>query len=427
MSDIALVREKAWQEFEQTGLPTTRQEEWKYTSLARISSVLGEAWWKEAAASDIDQATVDAYAIPEFDAYRIVFADGRLQSVTSGFPDGVTLNSLSELLEKDTQKAATALQWNVQAPLFNAANAANSALARDGVCLCIAEGVVLDKPLYILHIASNPGATHLRHGLWLGKHAEAHVIEHYAGDSAEAGLTHAITLVHLADGASLTHDRLQTESLHQFHLGRLDVAQKRNSRFISHAAALGASLSRLDIAVALDEAGAECTLNGLYALAGRQHCDHHTQIDHIAPHCTSREHYRGILDGRAHGVFNGKVVIHKDASGTDSKQSNANLLLSDKAEIDAKPELVIDHDDVQAAHGCTVGQLDENQLFYLKSRGLSDEQARQILTRAFADTVLTGMHSSAVRRFIEQAAFAKLPGEIASEIADELNTAAVPE
>jgi len=406
------LRDAAWQAFEKTGLPTTRQEEWKYTSLARISSVLGETWWTASAAAALDSATVDAYAIPDLDAYRIVFADGRLQASASDLPDGVTLNALSELIEQDTQKAATALQWDAQAPLFNAANAANSALATDGVCLCIADGIKLDKPLYILHIASNPGAAHLRHGLWLGKHAEAHVIEHYAGDGAEAGLTHVVTLVHLADGASLNHDRLQHESLHQFHLGRLDVTQHRNSHFISHATNLGASLSRLDIAVALAEEGAECTLNGLYTLAGRQHGDQHTQIDHIAPQCTSREHYRGVLDGRAHGVFNGKVVIHKNASGTDTVQKNDNLLLSDKAEIDAKPELVIDHDDVKAAHGCTVGQLDEKQLFYLKSRGLSDAEARQLLTCAFADSVLTGMRNAAVRRFVEQAAFRKLPGDV---------------
>ncbi|MDQ6972724.1 MAG: SufD family Fe-S cluster assembly protein, partial [Mariprofundaceae bacterium] len=171
----------------------------------------------------------------------------------------------------------------------------------------------------------------------------------------------------------------------------------------------GSSLSRLDIAVDLHETGAFCELNGLYMPTGRQHCDHHTQIDHRAPHCISREHYRGILDGRAHGVFNGKIVVHEGASGTDSKQSNANLLLSDKAEIDAKPELVIHHDDVKAAHGCTVGQLDDQQLFYMKSRGLSEEQARQLLTFAFADTVLTGISHPALRRFIEQAAFAKLP------------------
>ncbi|MDX8391363.1 MAG: Fe-S cluster assembly protein SufD, partial [Mariprofundaceae bacterium] len=181
-TSLQSLRDSAWRTFEESGLPTTRQEEWKYTSLARLSSVLGEAWWTQSSASDLDAASVDAYAVADLDAYRIVFADGRLQSAASDLPEGVTLNTLSELLENNAEKAATALQFDAGTPLFNAANAANSALAHDGVCLCVADGVVLDKPLYILHIASNPGAVHLRHGLWLGKNAEAHVIEHYTGD-----------------------------------------------------------------------------------------------------------------------------------------------------------------------------------------------------------------------------------------------------
>jgi len=409
MSKLAEFREQAWQAFEETGLPTTRQEEWKYTSLARLGSVLGEAWWTPAAPSSLSSAEIEDLVIPNLDAWRVIFADGRLVEGTSSLPEGVSLTPLSGLLSTDGERAVTALQWDAQAPLFNGAVAANSALAQEGVCLCVADGVKLGKPVYVLHVNGNPGAAHLRHGLWLGDRAEAHVIEHYAGTNETPGLTHAVTLVHLGEGAQLSHDRLQDESLKQFHLGRLDVTQGRDSSFTSHAIALGASLSRLDIAVDLAGTGAVCTLNGLYMPTGRQHCDQHTQIDHRAAHCRSRENYRGVLDGRAHGVFNGKVVVHKDASGTDSAQSNANLLLSDKAEIDAKPELVIHHDDVKAAHGCTVGQLDDKQLFYLKSRGISEDQARQMLTFAFADEVLTGISQLPLRRFIEKAAFSKLP------------------
>jgi len=415
MPDIATIREHAWQAFEQAGLPTTRQEEWKYTSLARLGSVLGEAWWTSAAPTSLSAEDIEGFAISNLDAWRVVFADGRLVESASSLPEGVSLTPLSELLSTNGEHAATALQWRADAALFNATVAANSALAEDGLCLCLADGLKLDKPVYMLHVNSNPGAAHLRHGLWLGSQAEAHVIEHYAGVNEEPGLTYAVTLVHLGKGAKLSHDRLQNESLKQFHLGRLDVTQLRDSHFISHAVALGASLSRLDIAVDLIDTGAACTLNGLYMPTGRQHCDHHTQIDHRAAHCISRENYRGVLDGRAHGVFNGKVVVHTGASGTDSAQSNANLLLSDKAEVDAKPELVIHHDDVKAAHGCTVGQLDDKQLFYLKSRGISEDQARQMLTFAFADEVLTGIGQLSLRRFIEGAAFSKLPLDMDAE------------
>jgi Fe-S cluster assembly protein SufD len=409
MGNLSQLRKDAWNAFEQAGLPTTRQEEWKYTSLARIGSTLGETWWTAAAPSALVEADLEALAIPELDAWRIVFADGRLIRKASNLPDGASLTPLSELLTGNTEQAATALGWDNAAPLFNGAVAANSALAEDGLCLRLADGIRLDRPVYVLHIASNPGASHLRHGLWLGRESSAHIIEHYSGMNEEPGLTHVVTLVHLDEAAELRHDRLQDESLKQFHLGRLEVTQGRDSRFDSHAIALGASISRLDIAVDLAGPGAACRLNGLYMPTGRQHCDHHTQIDHHAAHCTSREHYRGVLDGRAHGVFNGKVVVHTGASGTDSAQNNANLLLSDKAEIDAKPELVIHHDDVKAAHGCTVGQLDTRQLFYLKSRGVSDEQARQMLTFAFADEVLADIRIPALRRFVEKAAFSKLP------------------
>ncbi len=415
MPDLAHLRKDAWQAFERAGLPTTRIEEWKYTSLERIGAVLGEAWWTPAAASDLDADTIESLAVPGLDAWRVVFADGRLVEAASDLPEGVGLTPLSSLIEKQPEQAASALQWQADEPLFNGTVAANSALALDGLCLHLADGVKLDKPVYVLHIASNPGASHLRHAIHLGRQAEAHVIEHYAGLSEQAGLTHAVTRIHLDDGATLRHGRLQRESLKQFHLGRVHVTQGRDSTFISLNVGLGASLSRTDIAVEMTEPGASCKLNGLYMPTGRQHADQHTQIDHLAPHCTSREHYRGVLDGRAHGVFNGKVVVHPGASGTDSAQSNANLLLSDKAEVDAKPELVIHHDDVKAAHGCTVGQLDAKQLFYLRSRGMSEEQARQTLTFAFADTVLTGMQLLPLRRFIERAAFDKLPSGMDAE------------
>lgn len=415
MPDIAQLRKQAWQTFEEVGLPTTRQEEWKYTSLERIGATLGETWWTPAAVSKLDTDAIESLAVNELDAWRLVLADGRLREAASDLPEGVSLRPLSELIEEQPEQAATILEWQADEPLFNGTVAANSALALDGFCLCLADGVKLDKPIYVLHIASKPGASHLRHGVWLGKRAEAHVIEHYAGTSEQAGLTHAVTRMHLGEGAALRHGRLQIESPKQFHLGRVHVTQGRDSVFISLNVSLGASLSRTDIAVELAEPGASCKLNGLYMPTGRQHSDQHTQIDHRAAHCTSREHYRGVLDGRAHGVFNGKVVVHEGASGTDSAQSNSNLLLSDKAEIDAKPELVIHHDDVKAAHGCTVGQLDKKQMFYLRSRGMSEEQARQTLTFAFADAVLTGMRLAPLRRFIERAAFDKLPSGMDAE------------
>ncbi|HXH72107.1 MAG TPA: Fe-S cluster assembly protein SufD [Mariprofundaceae bacterium] len=411
-SAVQSLRDAAWQMYEQAGLPTLRSEDWKYTDLAKMKAALGEEWWKPAeidSASLIDLAEMERLAIPTLDAYRLLFVDGRFHESLSHKPAGIEILPLAEAIRENADLAGELLRVDETSPTYTGLVAANSALAADGACVRIKAGIVLDKPLLIQHVAGRPGAAHICHGLWLGERSEAHVIEHYCGVGETARLTHAVTRVYLEAAAVLRHDRLQMEQPHHYHLGRLEVTQQRDSSFESHSIALGAALSRVDLSVLLAGQGASCRLNGLYLIGGRQHADHHTRIEHAAPYCTSREHYRGVIDERAHGVFNGKVIVNKGAIKTDSAQSNANLLLSKFAEVDAKPELTIDNDDVKAAHGCTVGQLDKRQLFYLKSRGLSEVDARQVLTFAFADEVLASLKLPAVRRFVERAAFARLP------------------
>jgi len=414
---IKTLRDAAWQVYEQTGLPTIRNEDWKYTDLSRLTAVLGETWWTPSHAAGLAAETIEEQAISELDAYRLIFANGRFQGNMPDLPEGVSVIPLSALLTSDAGKAAKVLEMDENVPLFNGAIAVNSAMASDGACICIADGVKLDKPLYLLHVAVSGGASHMRHGIWMGRGATAHVIEHYVGNSTEAGLTHNVTLAHLGEAATLYHDRLQLEAEKQFHLGRVDVKQLRDSRFVSHSLALGAVLSRVDVAVSLSGANASCVLNGLYLIGGRQHADHHTRIDHVSPDCTSQECYKGVLSGRAHAVFNGKVVVHEGADGTDAKQSNGNLLLSDHAEVDTKPELEIYTDEVKCAHGATVGQLDLEQLFYMQSRGISEAFAKNLLTFAFADDVLAQLKEAPVRQHLEQVALAKLPqGDAVQEL-----------
>lgn len=390
------------------GLPTKRAEDWKYTDLSRLTSTLGEAWW---ATSETETCMSDSpiNSIDDLDAYRLLFVAGIFQPQQSHLPDGVQLLPLAELLDNDPNNSANCLfKLDESAPLFNAAMAANTALASDGLCACIGEGIKLDKPLYVIHVGNS--SAHLLNGLILGRNAEVTLIEHFVGsDTDKAALSNIATYLRLAENAVLNHYRLQLESDKQFHIGRVEIKQARDSRYTLHAVELGASLSRADIVVDLAETGASCELNGLFVASGRQHIDHHTRIDHNAPHCRSRENYRTVLDGRSHAVFNGKIVVAEGAIKTDSAQSNGNLLLSKHAEIDTKPELEIYNDDVKCAHGVTVGQLDDNQLFYLKSRGLSEEEARLLLTFAFADEILIAMDIKAIRRFIEKEAFAKLP------------------
>jgi len=406
---IQQVRDAAWRVYEQTGLPTTRNEDWKYTDLSRLTAVLGDTWWTPSTVADSTVETIEEHSIPELDAHRLIFVNGRFQGDLSDMPAGVAVVPLSQWLTSDADKAAKALEMDEHAPLFNGAMAVNTAMAADGACISIADGVTLDKPLYLLHLAASGGASHMRHDIRIGHNATAHVIEHYVGYSTEAGLTHNVTRIHLDEAATLYHDRLQLETEKQFHLGRVDVKQLRDSRFISHSLAMGAALSRVDIAVALSGVNASCVLNGLYLIGSRQHADHHTRIDHISPDCTSRETYKGVLSGRAHAVFNGKVVVHDGADGTDAKQSNGNLLLSGHAEVDTKPELEIYADEVKCAHGATVGQLDLEQLFYLQSRGLDKASAKNVLTFAFADDALTQMKAAPVRRYLERAALKRLP------------------
>lgn len=402
---LQTLREQAWQAFQARGLPTSREEDWKYTDLSRLRTLLGEQWWQPASA---DTAVIEMTELSGLDAWRMVFIDGRFDAAHSVLPPAITVSSLARMMQDEPAKIVDLLAYHPEAPLSSGLTAANSALASDGACICIPANTRLDKPLHLIHL-NRGGTAHLRTGIEIGQHAEAEIIEHFSGQHDAAGLTNSVTAIRLAAGARCTHYRLQLEAAGQCHSGRVEISQMADSSYQLHAIELGGMLSRCDVIGKLNERGANCELSGLFVATGRQHIDHHTRIEHNAPYCSSRESYRSVLDGRAHGVFNGKIVVAKGAVKTDSAQHNANLLLSPHACIDTKPELEIYHDDVKCAHGVTVGQLDKNQLFYLKSRGIQEEEAKQMLTFAFADEQLARMNNQPIRRFIERAAFAKLP------------------
>jgi len=404
MNLIAQTRQDALSLFQKVGLPNKRDEDWKYTDASHLEDLL------EIGGSN-SAINAQSLGMVGLDAYRMVFTNGLFDESQSSLPEGVSIVSLAALEASVSNESSEALaklfQVSRDEPLFSGLTALNAAVASDGAAVCLADSSVLDKPLYILHISNQNNA--VRHGLMLGENAQAHVIEHFISTGEDKALSNCATVVILKSGASLEHSRLQQEGEKQSHIARVEVKQCRDSSYTFHGVELGASLSRTDLVVSLSEQGASCELNGLFVLDGRQHVDHHTRVDHQAPHCTSRESYRTVLDGRSHAVFNGKVVVHEGAIKTDSSQSNGNLLLSKYAEIDTKPELEIYNDDVKCAHGATVGQLDDKQLFYLRSRGISQEAAQELLTFAFADEVLAAMSNHAVRLYVEKAAFAKLP------------------
>jgi Fe-S cluster assembly protein SufD len=278
---------------------------------------------------------------------------------------------------------------------------------------------VLEQPLEVLHV-STPGAQgsshHLRVLLRLAKGSRATLIERYVGLEDAKNLTNSVLQAELAESSSLQHIRVQTESAQGFHVGRVLVKQKARSEYRSHNLQLGGQWVRLDLHTRLEEEGAHAVLNGLYAVNGRQHADNHTRIDHLAPGTLSEELYRGILDGQGRAVFNGKVVVAKHAVRTDARQANHNLLLSRGAEIDTKPELQIDADDVKCSHGASVGQLDEQQLFYLRSRGLDAETARDLLIAAFAERLIAALPHPALAEHARR----KLSASIARAALPEL-------
>ncbi|MDX8398440.1 MAG: Fe-S cluster assembly protein SufD [Mariprofundaceae bacterium] len=402
---IAAIRKRALDLFEQTPLPTNRNEDWKYTDISRVQDLLAI---QSDAAQGID---TEGLAIEHLDAYKAVLVDGVFDDERSDIPESVNILSMAAFLNEMGEQAPDDIQrlFEVRGDesLFNCLMALNAAQASDGVLVCVADGSKLEKPLYIQHISTQ--TSYVRHAILMGKQAEAEVIEHYVGSADHKALTSLSSQVILKSGAILKHVRLQQESLKQTHIARVEVKQLRDSSYTLHSVELGGALTRVDVVVSLEEAGAFCELNGLFVLNGRQHVDHHTRVDHKSPHCVSRENYRTVLDGRSRAVFNGKVVVHEGAVKTDSSQSNGNLLLSKHACCDTKPELEIYNDDVKCAHGATVGQLDDKQLFYLRSRGVSEEAAKELLTFAFANEVLVGLSQKHVRSYIEKEAFSKLP------------------
>jgi Fe-S cluster assembly protein SufD len=403
------LREWGLARFSELGFPGPREEDWKYTRTAAIAGRTVRVAPPVAAPA---REALDPLVIPGLDSYRLVFVNGRYSaelSESAGLPVGVDLASLAQVLGSAPERARP---WVSSTPVRSGFDAVNQAFLDDGLWLEVQAGVALERPVHLISLSvggEQAALANLRNVIVLGVNAQAKVIESYGAVGAAAGLTNAVTTVGLAEGASLEHYKLQEESEKAHHVARLDVRQARDSRFTSHSVSLGGEITRNDLAATLEAEGAECTLNGLYMVDGRQHVDFHTSIEHAQPRGTSREFYKGILGGRSRGVFNGRIHVHPGAQKTDSQQSNQNLLLSRDAEVDTKPELEIYADDVKCSHGATVGQLDPDMLFYLRSRGIDPDAARGLLTYGFAQDVIERMSLDAVRGRLERLIVTRVP------------------
>jgi Fe-S cluster assembly protein SufD len=351
------LRREALHDFGRVGFPSNKIEDWKYTKVSEFAN------------QHFATSTVDL-------------------DLPSGFADdGVIVMSLFDAVEKYPELVQVYL--SKLSKHNNGFSALNTALMQQGVFVFIPKETVLKEPIRIGIKNTQKGeARYLRNLVILERGADATLVEQFEGDE-QGYFTNTITEAFIGDNAKLTHLKIQNEAQNAFHIGCVNATLGRDSQFYSHSYSFGGKLVRSDTNVEFESTGAECEFNGLYLVDEGQHIDHHTIANHKVAHCKSNEFYKGILNGKSRAVFNGKVIVAKDAQKTDASQKNNNLLLSKNAEVDTKPELEIYADDVKCAHGATVGQLDGNALFYLNSRGLSQAQAREFLIQAFAHDVIS--------------------------------------
>jgi Fe-S cluster assembly protein SufD len=403
---LAQIRRRAWDRFLSLGFPTTREEEWRFTSVAPIAE--GDFALAPQAPAAISPAAADGFRL-DGAAAELVFVNGRYSPALSrrgSVPAGVRVESLRACFTPDDREAAASLARTASFEQ-HAFAALNTAFLDDGACVRAAAGTVLEAPIHLLFLATEAGGgrsimAHPRVLLLLGANTQAAVVETYAGAGGARYFTNAVTEIVLGENAVLDHYKLQYESPTAHHVGAIHVRASRSAACASHSISAGGALVRNDIVAVLDGEGVECTLNGLYLADARRLIDNHTTIDHARPHCASREIYKGILADRARGVFNGKIVVRPDAQKTDAKQTNRALLLSEDALINTKPQLEIFANDVKCTHGAAVGQLDADALFYLRSRGLSEPLARQLLIHAFAGDVLNRLPLASIREAVER-------------------------
>lgn len=373
-------RKRAMERFLQLGVPSLKHEEYKYTDLSPIAD------------GGLLFATRPGYAESILPGYA-----ARSPQVQGRVPEGVRVQSLDEALRAEPDVLQRHLATIADCE-NHALSAVNTAFFSDAVVIQAERGVVLEEPIQLV-FGNGPQGSLPRVLVVAGRNSSVQVVETYAGSGAY--WRNAVTEIYAEENARVDHYRAQVESLDAYHTGRLQASQERDSYVSSFSISFGAAVARNDIGTRLNGPGCECSLDGLYAVRGDQLVDHHTSIDHAMPHCNSHQLYKGVLDDRAKGVFNGKIFVRPDAQKTDAVQSNKNLLLSDQSEVNTKPQLEIDANDVRCTHGATIGQLDSEAAFYLQSRGIGAARARNLLTYAFAADALERINFAPLKEHFE--------------------------
>ena len=381
-------------------LPTRRDEEWRFTDISSLAPLTYQPSRPEC---NLQARDLERWYLKEA-KHRLVFVDGHyvghlstvadpLQLTIGNLPDFVS--SHAAVLESQLGRHA-AFDRNIFTAL-------NTAFLRDGAVICIPKNTVIAEPIHVLFVATQNEVTSYPRCLLLGEAgSQVTLIEDYVALSQSAYITNSVTEIGLAANAHAKHIRIQRDSPQAFHLASCAVSQAHASHYQSVSISLGSQISRYNLDVKLTDEAAECAIDGLTLIADRQLADTHTCIDHVKPNGTSHQQHKCIVDGSAHAVFNGKIVVRPHAQRTNSSQSSRNLLLSKTAQVDTKPQLEIFADDVKCAHGATVGQLDREEIFYLESRGLSEAVARNLLTYAFAAEILSRIPIASLKRQLEQ-------------------------
>jgi Fe-S cluster assembly protein SufD len=403
------LRQDAFARFSETGFPTTHDEDWRFTNVAAVASTPFDL----AGPDTVSKEQLERFGASEFTCC-LVFVNGFFSgelSTLPALPKGVTVGSMAAQLRNDPASVEQHLgrYLNIER---DAIAALNTAFIEDGVYVHVPRGVVVETPIYVLYVTVSgaaPAMNHPRNLIVAEESSQVTVVEDYVSLGEGITFSNAATELVVGDNAHVSHYMVVREGEQAYNFSTLRIQQGRHANVATHSLLLSGALVRNNVHPVLAGEGSECLINGLFMANGRQHMDNYMLVEHASPHCDSRQFYNGILSGQSHGVFHGRIIVHKDAQKTDAKQTNRNLLLSDDAQIDTKPQLEIYADDVKCTHGATIGQFDDNALFYLRSRGLAEAAARHVLLLAFANECLDRMNSPQLRDHLEKLVVAGLP------------------
>jgi len=403
------LRQDAFARFSETGFPTTHDEDWRFTSVATVASSPFELAGPEV----VSKEQLEPFGASQFDCC-LVFVNGLFSQELSAvpvLPKGLKVGSLAAQLKNGPASLEPHLgrYLNTQRDPFAALN---TSLIEDGVYVNVPRGVAVEQPIYVLYVTvpgAMPTMNHPRNLIVAEEGSQVTVVEDYVSLGDGITFSNAATELVAGDNAHVSHYMIVREGDQAYNFSTLRIQQGRHANVATHSLLLSGALVRNNVHPVLAGEGSECLINGLFMANGRQHMDNYMLVEHASPHCDSRQFYNGILNGQSHGVFHGRIIVHKDAQKTDAKQTNRNLLLSDDAQIDTKPQLEIYADDVKCTHGATIGQFDDNALFYLRSRGLAEAAARHVLLLAFANECLDRMNSPQIREHLEKLVVSGMP------------------